>query len=149
MLLLSNLRGILVRGLDGSGWLVSHGCRGFDSPFVGIIAAGILFFGGAPSKVWAGRCCQTFSLPKSSMMWCMKLVMESYAVFVQHRQYGILSAAGLVLVIITSIARIFSSFTRPVVPEVPSLSNWPINCSLHEFRLGAGRSVHIDRKSVV
>lgn len=43
-MLLSNLRGILVRGPDGSGWLVSHGCRGFDRPFVGIMLLGFGFW---------------------------------------------------------------------------------------------------------
>lgn len=43
-MVLSNLRGILVRGPDGSGWLVSHGCRGFDRPFVGIVLLGFSFW---------------------------------------------------------------------------------------------------------
>lgn len=44
LVVLSNLRGILVRGPDGSGWLVSHGCRGFDRPFVGIVLLGFNFW---------------------------------------------------------------------------------------------------------
>lgn len=43
LVFLSNLTGILVRGPDGSGWLVSHGCRGFDRPFVGIMLLGFGF----------------------------------------------------------------------------------------------------------
>ena len=50
LLLLSNLGGILVRGLDGSGWLVSHGCRGLESSVCGNRGTGVRFFGGSPLK---------------------------------------------------------------------------------------------------
>lgn len=108
--LLSNLMGILVRGLDGSGWLVSHGCRGIDRPFVGIVMQGLGFWWSNLSKAWKGL----LVVVEVRMIW-----------FVYEADNGIvycteLSAPGLISGgVLYGIAR---TGLKPQ-PVVPSLSN--------------------------
>lgn len=86
LLLLSNLRVILVRGTDGSGWLVSHGCRGLDHPFVGIVLLGFGFLVDHPSKSVVRLFLSTFSSRLGRIVWYMKLMMELNPVFAQYKK---------------------------------------------------------------